>query len=119
MQFDITPIVESLVAVIALLITTYLIPFIKSKFNSQKQAEVNQWIKIAVTAAEQIYQGADRGEEKKQYVIAWLAARNIKYDADRIDAMIEAAVYEIRQNGLLFPAANELVSSIDDVDSIQ
>ena len=112
MTFDFTPIVEAVITLVAILITTYLIPFIKSKFNSQKQAEINNWIKIAVAAAEQIYKNGGTGAEKKEYVIAWLNARNIKYDADKIDAMIEAAVYDLKQNGLLFPSAGEIVTDV-------
>ena len=47
------------------------------------------------SVAEQIYVGAGRGEEKKAYVLEWLAARNITVDTDKLDAMIEAAVYEL------------------------
>lgn len=115
-QFDLTPIIEAVITIVALLITSYIIPYIKSKSSAQKQAEINQWVKIAVAAAEQIYRNSGHGAEKKEYVIAWLAARNIKYDSSKIDAMIEAAVYDLKQNGLLFPAANELVSQVDSTD---
>ena len=118
MEFDITPILEAVFTVVTLLITTFLVPYLKSKFSAQKQAEINQWVKIAVTAAEQIYQGSNLGEEKKQYVIAWLSARNIKYDSDKIDAMIEAAVYELKQNGLLFPAASEMVATVTELNDV-
>lgn len=94
-MFDITTIIEAVFALIATVITAIVIPYIKSKTNAQQQAEIASWVKIAVAAAEQIYVGAGRGEEKKAYVLEWLAARNITVDADKLDAMIEAAVYAL------------------------
>lgn len=94
-MFDITTIIEAVFALIVTVITAIVIPYIKSKTNAQQQAEIASWVKIAVAAAEQIYVGAGRGEEKKAYVLEWLAARNITVDADKLDAMIEAAVYAL------------------------
>lgn len=54
-------------------------------------------MKIAVSAAEQIYVGSGRGEEKKAYVLEWLRAHGVTVDDEKLDAMIEAAVYELSQ----------------------
>ena len=54
-------------------------------------------MKIAVAAAEQIYVGSGRGEEKKAYVIDWLRSHGITVDEEKLDALIEAAVYELNQ----------------------
>ena len=97
MTFDITPIVEAVVAVVCAVVTCVLIPYIKSKTTTEQQKEINAWVKIAVSAAEQIYTGSGRGEEKKEYVVQWLKDRGITVDAEKIDAMIEAAVYELNQ----------------------
>lgn len=96
-MFDITIIVEALIALIAAVITAVVIPYIKSKTNAQQQAEIAAWVKIAVSAAEQIYTGSGRGAEKKEYVLEWLAQRNITVDAGKLDAMIEAAVYALKE----------------------
>lgn len=58
-------------------------------------------MKIAVTAAEQIYTGSGRGEEKKAYVLNWLQEHGITVDAEKLDALIEAAVYDLTNNGLI------------------
>lgn len=97
MTFDITPIVEAVVAVVCAVVTCVLIPYIKSKTTMEQQQEINAWVKIAVAAAEQIYAGSGRGEEKKAYVVQWLKDWGITVDAEKIDAMIEAAVYELNQ----------------------
>ncbi len=87
-MYDITPIIEAVAALIAVVITAVVIPYIKSKTTAQQQAEIKEWVKIAVAAAEQLYKGSGRGEEKKQYVIEWLNEHNITVDMDKIDALV-------------------------------
>ena len=101
MTFDITPIVEAVVAVVCAVVTCVLIPYIKSKTTTEQQKEINAWVKIAVSAAEQIYTGSGRGEEKKAYVLEWLRSHGITVDDEKLDAMIEAAVYELNTNGIV------------------
>ena len=97
MTFDITPIVEAVVAAVCAVVTCVLIPYIKSKTTTEQQKEINAWVKIAVSAAEQIYTGSGRGEEKKAYVLEWLRSHGVTVDDEKLDAMIEAAVYELTQ----------------------
>lgn len=96
-MFDITTIIEAVFMLLAAIITAIVIPYIKSKTTVSQQAEINAWVKIAVTAAEQIYAGSGRGEEKKVYVLEWLRAHGVTVDDEKLDAMIEAAVYEMSQ----------------------
>ena len=102
---DITTIIETVAALIAATITAVVIPYIKSRTTAQQQAEINAWVRIAVAAAEQIYRGNGRGEEKKAYVLNWLAERGVTLDEDRLDALIEAAVYELNHGILKAGAA--------------
>ena len=101
MMFDITPIVEAVLALVAVVITSIIIPYIKKKTSVEQQKEIAGWVKIAVMAAEQIYVGIGRGSEKKQYVLAWLAERNITVDGNEIDALIESAVFELNNSAAL------------------
>lgn len=98
MEFDITPVLKAVLGLISICITTFLIPYIKSKTTNAQQEEIQNWVKLAVMAAEQLYQGQGRGEEKKEYVIEWLKNHNIKLDSEQLDLMIEAAVYELINN---------------------
>ena len=97
---DITNIVSAVITLIVALITTFLIPWLKNKLDADKFEKVQAWTKVAVQAAEMIYNGAGRGEEKKAYVLNWLAEHGITMDEDRINALIEAAVYDLN-HGLL------------------
>lgn len=93
--FDITPIISMLVALIGLMITTILIPWIKRKITAEKYSQIAAWVDVAVLAAEQLY-GAGKGDEKLAYVAALLHEKGIEFDPenlkDEIRAMIEAAV---------------------------
>lgn len=100
MQFDITTIVEAVAALIAAIITAFVVPCIKSRTTTNQQQQINAWVRIAVTAAEQIYTGSGRGEEKKAYVIDWLRKHGVTVDESKLDALIEAAVFELNK-GLL------------------
>ena len=100
MQFDITTIVEAVAALIAAIITAFVVPYIKSRTTTNQQQQITAWVRIAVTAAEQIYAGSGRGEEKKAYVIDWLRKHGVTVDESKLDALIEAAVFELNK-GLL------------------
>lgn len=120
-MFDITPIIEAVAALIGVIITCVLIPYIKSKTTTEQQKEINAWVKIAVSAAEQLFIGSGRGEEKKAYVIAWLKERGITVDEAELDALIEAAVYELEQGlipleGIAIEATTEVTESKEDSD---
>ena len=101
MMLDITPIVEAILALVAVVITSIVIPYIKKRTTTEQQKEIVAWVKIAVAAAEQIYVGTGRGPEKKMYVVEWLADRNISIDTNEIDALIESAVYELNNSAVI------------------
>lgn len=84
-MFDITIILEFILVVIAGVVCRYLIPWLKEK-------RLEWLVTIATQAAEQTITNSD---DKKNYVIEWLQARGITYDASKIDAIIEACVYKI------------------------
>lgn len=96
-MIDLTPIFNVVIMAIAVSITMYLIPFLKTKYTASQLAEAKKWVYIAVQAAEQIYVGGGRGEEKKQAVVDFLAGKGFKIDFETLDKMIESAVFELQQ----------------------
>ena len=92
---DLTPIVNAVITLIAAIVTTFLIPWIKSKIDAAKLAQIVEWVGIAVREAEQIYNESGMGEKKKQYVLDFLASKGFTLDPDSINAMIEAAVKDL------------------------
>ena len=93
---DLTPIISAVITLIIAIITTFLIPYIRSKVDVTKLATVQTWIKIAVEAAEQIYEGTGKGAEKKQYVLDFLQSKGFTVDLDSIEALIESEVYKLK-----------------------
>lgn len=100
---NITPIIEAVIALVGVVITAVVIPYIRSRTTAQQRAEINAWVRVAVSAAEQMaeFQGSKQGPAKKAFVLKWLEERGITVDAAKLDAMIEAAVYELNSGVLL------------------
>ena len=96
-MIDITPVIEAVIALVAAVITCFLVPCLKAKYGADKLAEIQKWVRIAVEAAEQIFSGSGMGEAKKAYVLEFLASKGFTLDADSIDKMIESAVLEMNK----------------------
>ena len=52
---NITPILQAVAALLATIITAVVVPYVKSRTTASQQAQINAWVRIAVSAAEQIY----------------------------------------------------------------
>lgn len=98
---DITSTIHAAMTLIVAVVSTFLIPWIKSKTTDAQRKELIAWAKIAVTAAEQRFQGQGRGEEKKQNVLAFLKSKGFKVDEESLNNAIEAAVKQLNTEGLL------------------
>lgn len=94
MNIDYTELLQAIIALLATLITTFLIPYINKKLSAEKVEELRKWVEIAVHAAEQLY-GSKTGQQKKEYVISLLNSKGIKFDVDDVEAMIEAEVQKL------------------------
>ena len=74
-NINLQPIISAVIALIAALITTFLIPYIKGKISKQQYDRLLEAVRIAVAAAEQIFTSPQSGADKKQYVQEFLAAQ--------------------------------------------
>lgn len=91
---DITPIINAAIALLAAIVTAFVVPWIKNKIGQQNMDTFLAWVEIAVAAAEQLYKDAD-GELKKKYVVAYLESKGFTVDSEDVDNAIEAAVLEL------------------------
>lgn len=94
MNFDITDIIEAVVVLISALMTTFLLPYLRQKLSDDKRQKLIFWIETAVKAAEQLY-GSKAGQQKKDYVVAFLLSKGIVADIDEVTALIESEVYKL------------------------
>lgn len=95
---DITNVVSAVITLLVAVITTFLIPYLKEKVDAEKFEKIKAWTKVAVEAAEMIYNGPGRGAEKKAYVLEYLNSKGYKLDSDTIDKLIESAVLELKKS---------------------
>ena len=51
-MIDLTPIFQALIALVAALITAFLIPYIKTKMSTEQQENLVQLVEFSVLAAE-------------------------------------------------------------------
>lgn len=91
-MIDLTPVLEALVSLVVVIITCVVVPYIRKKTSQETFEEIREWVKIAVLAAEQIYNGNGRGTEKKAYVVEFLKSKGFTIDSASIDVLIEAYV---------------------------
>ena len=84
---DITPVVNAVIALAATVVSVFLIPWIKSKTTAQQRSELVAWAKIGVAAAEQIYVGQGRGDEKKQYVLEFLKSKGFDLNEESVNEL--------------------------------
>ena len=94
---DITPIIRAGLLLIGAVITTVIVPLIRSKVTDQQLRNARAWVMVAVEAAEQVYKGTGMGKEKKAYVLEFLDKKGLTLDFSSIDNMIEAAVLELKK----------------------
>ena len=88
---DYTNIIGAVITLLTALLTTFIIPWIKQKYDSEKLKKWQAYVDMAVEAAEQLYDVND-GAAKKAYVIEYLSKKGIKFDSDTVDKMIESSV---------------------------
>lgn len=97
-MIDLTEIISAVIGLIATALTTFLIPYLKQKLSAEQFSEMQMWVNIGVKAAEMLYTGTGRGEEKKAYVVEFLETKGYTLDAASIENMIEAAVLEMQNS---------------------
>lgn len=95
-MIDLTQVVIAAIGLATVVLTIVIFPYVKQKVSSEKLTEIQTWVSIAVRAAEMIFVGTGRGEEKKAYVVEFLNSKGFTIDMASIDAMIESAVLTLK-----------------------
>lgn len=93
---DLTPIVNAFIALIAALISAFVIPWIKRKTSEHDRNEMMKWVEIAVSAAQQLYHNLN-GSDRKEYVQQFLISKGYDVSSKEVDNSIEAAVLKLHK----------------------
>lgn len=101
---DITFVVLKLVvSACAILVTIYVIPFLKSKVDDKQWNDLLDIVEKSVLAAEQTI-GAKNGTIKKSEVMAfvmdYISDKGLNLTKELIDQLVEAAVYKMNNGGI-------------------
>ena len=91
---DLTPLVQTVIALLASLVTYRLIPWIKARTTEQQQANLAAVTRTFVYAAEQLF-GANSGPDKLAYVTDALHTMGYNSNSQEVLAAIEAAVHQM------------------------
>ncbi|MDR7856074.1 phage holin, LLH family [Tissierella sp.] len=85
-------------ALIGAFITYTVRPYINANTTEKQRDNVVFWVKVGVSAAEQMKNAGILNIPKKEYVIEFLNGKSIDIDLIQLDALIEAAVFELNKN---------------------
>lgn len=100
-MIDLTPLIEAIIALVAVIITAYVIPMLKKKMSAEEYELLMKIAEQGVLAAEQIMSGSKLGKEKKEYVINYikttLKEKNMTVNMKDINTAIEAAVKQMNE----------------------
>ncbi len=93
MNIDI--IAKVIIPIIGAIITFLIVPFLREKTTKEQRENIYFWVRVAVQAAEMIFNEKGKGKDKKQYVIDFLTSKGINITMQELDVLIEAAVKEL------------------------
>lgn len=92
-------IIKAVLAIVSVLVTTVLVPYIKEKLGEDKYNKLVEFTKYAVRCAEQIYT-PEEWEKKKAYVSQYITEKaeemGIGLNEQDIDLLIEGVVNLIK-----------------------
>lgn len=91
----------------SVMITGWVVPWLKSKIGEQEFAKLLAYIRVAVRCAEQIYT-PEQWQEKKRYVMQYIknligTTINVKLTDEQLDSVVEGIVNEVKKGSLAQP----------------
>ena len=95
----ITKLTEAIISVVVILISVYVIPWLKNKIGADKYNAILEFAEIVVRSAEKIYT-AEQWQEKKNYAVEMVILKTkslgIELSTDEVNAIIEGAVQAVK-----------------------
>lgn len=97
MNVNITPILESIISLVLLVLTTFFVPWLKSKTTANQRESMLKWVDIAVAMAQQLYWDCD-GEKRKEEALKFLSSKGYDVNDEEILSALEAAVLKLHNS---------------------
>ena len=93
-------IILMLIPILGVIITRFIIPFIKEKIGNEKLAKYEYWAELAVKAAEMLWTKSGCGVDKKKYVVDFLNnmfnKKKTVITEQQIEILVESAVKQMK-----------------------
>ena len=93
----------SVLKIILMLVTIFVMPrikaFIDQNTTAKQRQELINFANIAIKIAEEYYKDKNKGKEKKDFVIEWLNKAGIKATDEQINNIIDMIVAWYNANG--------------------
>ena len=92
--------IKAIIVVVIVLVTRYFIPWLKERVEASKYAWVAKWAQTAVDAMQQTGDKVSNAEKKAtvtEFLKGLLISKNISVSDEELDAIIEAAVWAMKQ----------------------
>ena len=97
-NIDITPIIELVITLLSTIITVMIIPWLKSKIDSNQWQTLQDWAKVGVSAAEVLFKGTKLGKDKLAYVTEYLNDMCEKYNYHFDEVTVRQAIENAWKN---------------------
>lgn len=96
--------VKLVVMILALIVSRYLVPWLKTHVQTNTLEAAANWAVQAVLFAQQVMKSSS-GEEKKETVASFLEQifkqRGLKISSEELDILIESAVKEMKMETII------------------
>lgn len=93
---DLNVFFDGVLALVSMVISAFLIPWLHSHLNEQQRKELQDWVDIAVRAAQQLYHDLN-GAERKEFVMRFLVAQGYDPEDETVHQLVEAAVFRLHR----------------------
>lgn len=98
-----TKIIELVITLIGIIATTYVLPYIRAKYDATELDKLKEYITLGVRCAE-MYFYTEQGKEKKEYVrnyVKGVLGTIVHMDItdEQLDTLIEGIVQDVKYAG--------------------
>lgn len=92
----------AIIPVLGVILTSFIIPYFKEQIGNERLNKYQEWVSMAVMAAEMIFTGSGMGAEKKEYVVKFLTEQfnknKVVITEEQMNILIESAVKQMKEN---------------------
>lgn len=93
--------IKAVLTILSILLTTYILPYIKQKIGESKYEKIQSFTELAVRTAEQIFTNEENAK-KKEYVYNYILSKanelGVGMDEADVDLLVEGVVNLVKHD---------------------